>query len=396
MQRICLIMLTILISISSHARYGIGYAFFDRLVAKKVYASPQRNKIQTSDIKVKTQKAGDLLTGFDMRLSKRGLKHFSSAVPFDNRVSHPNKTTDITRVLKINAKFSYPWNNYVELVPKTPLIIPQWAKSVDLWAFGIRENLDVYIYLSTKPNNIRRIKMGRLDHYHWKKLYANIFDTVYKNERQTRIVRIRIVGHKQNSFSEFVTYLADLRVNNFVRTEKNLYLDPVVNLVDIENTDIKWQLQIGRQRVNRNFYARVFDRERSRSVLLINIPKELHKNLDTMIFFNSPSYFRKGYTISVWIKGKGNHEDVSLIFRDRKARFFEVEFCRVEHQDWQRLTVYVPDKFFLAMPGYLRLPCVTLWGMKISSRDNTDIEFTIDNIDSFKDFRFDREFAISR
>lgn len=48
------------------------------------------------------------------------------------------------------------------------------------------------------------------------------------------------------------------------------------------------------------------------------------------------------------------------------------------------------------MHGYLLLLYVTLCGMKISSRDNTDIEFTIDNIDSFKDFLFDREFALNR
>lgn len=396
MQRILLIMLTLLFSLSSHARYGIGYAFFDRLVAKKVYASPDRNKIQESDIRVKMQNAGDLLKDFEFRLSRRGLKNFSSAVPFDNRVSHPNQTTDITRVLKVSARFSYPWNNYVELTPKTPLILPKWAKSVDLWAFGIRENLAVYVYISTKPNNIRRIKMGQLNHYHWKKLYANIFDQTFKNERQTRLVRIRIVGHRQNAISEFTTYLADLKTYNYLKSEKNLYLNPVDTLVDIENTEVQWQLQIGQQRVNRNFYARIFDNERNRSVLLLNIPGELHKNLDSMIFFNKPHILRKGYSVSVWIRGKGNREDVSLIFRDRKSRLFEVEFCRVEHTGWKRFTVYVPDVFFLNMPGYERLPYITLWGMKISPRENKDIDFAIDNIDSFKDFRFDREFALNR
>ncbi len=393
MKKILILAILIIFTSAVNAKYGIGYLFFGQLVSKKVYESPKRNKMRISNIPIKMQNGPDLINDFKLILSKRGINEFSRISPYYKRVSHPLKTTKINKVLRVKAKFKHAWNNYIELRPKKKIVFPKWVKSIDFWIYGIRENLDVYIYLSTKPNSIRRIKMGRLDYIHWKRMYANIFDVKYKNERQVHLVKIRIVGHKQNAVKDLITYIAGFKIYNFKRTEKNLYLDPVNILYDLDKTDkIKWELQIGEQKEKRNFFRRLFNQQRNSPILHLFIPQKTHANRDCMIHFSKKLVVLKNYDISIWIYGTGKKEKISLIFRDFKKRVFEIEFVTVKFNGWRRMVLIVPDKFFIRIGRgeYIRPRFIELWGMKISPSYNQDIEFRMGDIKTFRDFRFER------
>jgi len=374
---------------SASARYGIGYKFFGRLVAKKVYSAYDRNFLQNTDLMIKSNVPFDIKKDFRLKLSKHGLMNYSSIRIFKKRVSHPLMSTSISEVLRIQAVFKEAWNNYVELEPIKEMIFPEWTKSFDLWVYGIEKKLDVYIYLSNKPGKIMRIKMGRLDYDHWRRLYANLYDPSYRNERQLRLLKIRIIGHKQNAVDELITYIAGFQVYNFKRTPENLYSEPIYPLFSIEeNEDINWKLQIGSSSSDRNFLRKIFDSDRNKPVIHILIPKELHNDQDIFIFFNKPAFIYENYLVSIWVNGFENNENVSLIFRDTNRRLFEVEFGRFFFKGWKRVIVKVPNIFFLQKPYYIRKPYISLWGIKISSRRQRDIEFRMDNILCYKDYRF--------
>jgi hypothetical protein len=384
-----LLMLTFSFSDNLLSRYGIGYSFFGRIVAKKVYMSERRNYLRNLPLRVKSKKALNFIKDFDMILSKRGIRSYSGIRSFIKRVSHPLMTTKIKRVLRIRGVFKGSWNNYVELRPKNILFLPKWTKSIDFWAFGNKKNLKVYIYLSTKPGSVRRILLGSLDYYLWKKLYANIFPVNFKNERKIRLVKLRIVAHRYQNFDEFLTYFAGLKVYNYNKSKKNLYLNPVYNLLSLKNyTANRWRYQIGENESATDFSSISPDSNSERESLRIKIDADVHKSLDCFVFFKKPSYMLKGYKISVWLKGLNNMEILSLIFRDGKKRLFEVELARISFTGWRRAELIIDNKFYLKRGSYIRTPYVTLWGIKISSHSGNKIDFKLSDIKAFKDFRF--------
>jgi hypothetical protein len=187
--------------------------------------------------------------------------------------------------------------------------------------------------------------------------------------------------------------MAGLNVYNFKRTHKNLYLNPVRNLFNVDKTEnINWKLQIGENSSSKNFYRRIFDKQRNRPVLHVLIPEQEHKNLDCMVFFGKKLILLRNYKISIWLKSMGNREKISLIFRDYKKRLFEVEFAHIKFNGWKRMVLKVPDKFFIPIGkgNYIRPRFLELWGMKISPSYKKNIEFRMGDIKSFRDFRFEK------
>ncbi len=382
-----LIILILVVTMSSRGstRLGTGYYFKDKKVMKKFYANPKTHFIDPVTSRVyKAQILRFSTDDFIQTTSKyTGMKksiYFETEERVINSIYAPLVRKP---VYLISARFKNPYFMFVDFRPKKKMLLPLWAKSMDFWLFGSDHHITISLYFRYPNGLLVRYPILIKKAYKWEKVSINLIKGSHLKlygKYPLELTKIRI--HKKNETSppSFTLFTAEYTVYNYQKNFTNRYINPYETHADMENGYPRhWHFTFNNNRVNPKSISQIKEHDKgylvwknNKNYLLLNIPYNIHKNRHLLIYFPVGYYkHKKGYYITLWIKGNSGGEQVSFVFQEGKWRYFELVLGEIYFTGWRKLTAQIPENqiTFFRDPHSGQLYIVPI-GMKISPGSN--------------------------
>ncbi|MDH4127517.1 MAG: hypothetical protein OEV44_02100 [Spirochaetota bacterium] len=379
-------------------RTGVGYFFKDKRVMKKFYHSALTHKVnKISDRIYKSDEFVFKANDFNISPSRRiGIKELTNLFSEFQVVRDLHFPPTQKRVLHLNAHFRDPYLMHVDLSPKKEIFLPGWTKSIDFWVLASSEDFQVSLYLEY-PNGLNmRYNIPIKGKPGWKKVFINLMHgstkSLYK-DKPIKLYKIRFNNKTQRFPTNFSVWFTKLEVYNYIKTAENLYKEPYKTFSSFESGFPRHWNYVLENKIIKNNIREILDHEggsllwqNNKKFLNLNIPLSVHNNKNIFIIFPKGLYkLKKDYQISLWVKGKGQGEELSIIFQEGKWRYFELQIANIYFVGWKKLTVKIPSKMITYFKDPLSTNSYILpLGLKISggSNPNTAIQLGIDQLEA--------------
>ncbi|HEO64294.1 MAG TPA: hypothetical protein ENI73_00335 [Spirochaetes bacterium] len=377
--RILLTILIVLLASKGFTRSGTGYYFKDKRVMKKFYSDSSSH--QTNKVAERVYRSSDLeVTPDDFTVTpssftghKESTHFFIDRLVLRNRFAPPFRK----QVFHLAVEFKAPYFMFVDLRPKKPLLLPNWAKALDFWVLATEPDIVISFYFEY-PNGLKMRYNVPIKGDGWSKIYVNLLagskKTLFR-DLPIKLTKIRVTRHSQKRPTAFSVFTGAIRAYNYLKSFHNLYLEPHETFADFENTLPRhWKYTIGNDPPSQplaklaNHEGGSLVWERNKQYLSLSVPPSVHKNKDILIYFPLGFYkLKEAHTISLWIKGESRKEEVSLIFQEGRHRYFELEIAEIYFTGWRKITATIPKKEIHYFESHRnRERYVLLIGMKIT------------------------------
>jgi len=394
------ISIAVICCVAGYSRSGTGYFFDNKRVMKKFYIGPKSHK--RDKISRRVVKSEDIIIdakAFNMSTSARSgkpgdLLFFEDSSALRSLPVLPS----LKKVFHLRAHFKFAKYMFVDLRPKKPINLPSWTKSVDFMVKGIGEKLEVILYFDypdgRKMRHVHRIKQSN----RWFRVSINLVKgraLKLGAERPIRLSKIRFMKEDLASPADYSIYTADFHANNFLKTESNSLItahrvysafekrDPAIWHFSVDNErlpDTVWSL-------NDHLGASLLW-ESNKRYMRLSIDPSQHKQGNIFIRFPSRAYpLDRGHQITLWVKGAGRGEELSIIFQEGKYRYFELQIAELNFTGWKKLTAKIPSQrinYFI--DRRIDWHYIYVLGIKLSGmRANQPVDLGIDQLEAVVD-----------